>query len=180
MASTIPGKDPLFFNKVSGAVLGVCLFVMFLNIGAEAIFHPTKPAVQGYDLPSAQEGGGPAAAAAPPAAPIAERLAKADAAKGENVVKQCIGCHSIKADGSGNKQGPILFGVADRAKASVGAFPSYSAAMKTHASEKWNAEELDKFLANPKAAVPGTSMVFNGVTNPDRRAELIAYLLALK
>jgi cytochrome c len=180
MASTASGTDPLLLNKVSGAVLAVCLFVMFLNIGADTIFHPTKPAVQGYDLPSAPEAGAAPQAAAPAAAPIAERLAKADPAKGETVVKQCIGCHSIKADGSGNKQGPILFGVADRAKASVSAFPSYSAAMKAHASEKWNAEELDKFLANPKAAMPGTTMVFNGVANPDRRAELIAYLLALK
>ena len=84
MASSTPGKDPLLLNKISGAVLGTCLFVMGLNIGAEAIFHPKKPAVPGYDLPAAEEhaaAGGAAAEAA--VAPIAERLAKADPAKGE-------------------------------------------------------------------------------------------------
>ena len=37
-------------------------------------------------------------------------------------------------------------------------------------------EQLDKFLANPRAALPGTTMTFAGINNPDRRAELIAYL----
>lgn len=179
MASTTPGKDPLLFNKISGAVLGACLFVMGLNIGAEAIFHAAKPTIPGYDLPSAPEGGAATQEAAVTVAPIAERLAKADPAKGENVAKQCLSCHSLTADGKGAQNGPHLFAVVDRAKAST-SFSGYSAALKGHASEKWTAEDLDKFLANPKAAMPGTAMTFAGVTNPDRRAELIAYLEKLK
>ncbi|MET0606668.1 MAG: c-type cytochrome [Beijerinckiaceae bacterium] len=180
MASTSTGKDPLLFNKMSGALLGACLFVMGLNLVSEAVFHPMKPAVPGYDLPAAEEASSTQAAAPAAAAPIAERLAKADVAKGETVAKQCVTCHSLKADGSGSRTGPSLFGIMDRAKAGVANF-NYSAAMKTHASEKWTAEDIDAFVANPKGAVPGTLMAtFNGVTNPDRRGDLIAYLQTLK
>ncbi|WP_342359407.1 c-type cytochrome [Terrarubrum flagellatum] len=179
MAATTPGKDPLLFNKISGAVLGTLLFVMGLNIGAEGIFHSPKPAVPGYDLPAAEEHAAGASDKPVEVAPIADRLAKADPAKGENVAKQCLSCHSFKPDGAGAQNGPHLFGVFERAKGST-SFSGYSAPMKTHTAEKWTAEDLDKFLANPKAAVPGTAMAFNGVTNPDRRAELIAYLEKLK
>jgi cytochrome c len=161
-------------------VLGACLFVMGLNLASETIFHPKKPAVPGYDLPAAAEASAEQAAAPAAAEPIAERLAKAEPAKGEAVAKQCLTCHSLKADGSGSRTGPALFGVVERAKASVAGFTAYSAAMKAHAGEKWTPEELDKFLANPKAAVPNTTMAFNGVGNPDRRADLIAYLQTLK
>ncbi|MBN9062926.1 MAG: hypothetical protein BGP06_17280 [Rhizobiales bacterium 65-9] len=180
MASTTPGKDPLLFNKVSGAILGTCLFVMSLNLGAEAIFHVSKPAIPGYDLPSApEEGAAGAEPAAVVVAPIAERLAKADKARGETVAKQCLTCHSLKADGSGAQVGPHLFGVFDRQKASTN-FSGYSAAMKAKSGEKWDAEHLDAFITNPRAALPGTTMTFAGLNNPDRRADLIAYLETVK
>jgi cytochrome c len=180
MASPTQGKDPLLFNKVSGAVLGALLFVMGLNIWAEALFHPVKPKTPGYELASAPEAAAAPAEAATAAPPIAERLAKADAAKGETVARQCQSCHSFKPDGSGSKTGPMLFGVVDRPRASLASFPSYSAAMKSQAGEKWDVEHLDKYLADPRATIPGTTMTFAGVTNPDRRAELIAYLQTLK
>jgi cytochrome c len=43
----------------------------------------------------------------------------------------------------------------------------------------WNGETLDEFLANPSAKVPGTAM--GGIlTDPQQRADVIAYLSTLK
>jgi cytochrome c len=51
----------------------------------------------------------------------------------------------------------------------------YSAAMK-NAHIVWNAQTLDRFLANPLKTVPGTSMTCDGVPDASERADLIAYL----
>lgn len=42
----------------------------------------------------------------------------------------------------------------------------------------WNAQTLDAFLANPRPALPGTSMTYDGVPDRAERAALIAYLKA--
>jgi cytochrome c len=43
----------------------------------------------------------------------------------------------------------------------------------------WDYEALNTFLANPKAAVPGTKMGFAGLKKPEERADVIAYLRSL-
>ncbi len=69
-------------NKIAGAVLSTLLVVMGLQMVAGIAFTPHKPAVPGYDLPSAEPaaagGAAPAVAEDPP---IAERLAKAGMGK---------------------------------------------------------------------------------------------------
>ena len=60
------GSDPLFFNKVAGAVLGTLLFAMGLNILAESIFSKPAHVVEGYALPAGEEQPAAAAAARPP------------------------------------------------------------------------------------------------------------------
>lgn len=40
----------------------------------------------------------------------------------------------------------------------------------------WTGENLNKFLENPRAMVPGTKMVFPGLKNPQDRVDVIAYL----
>ena len=40
--------------------------------------------------------------------------------------------------------------------------------------------DLDKWLAGPMRMVPGTKMTYAGQSDPAKRAELIAYLKALK
>ncbi|POR53377.1 c-type cytochrome [Bosea psychrotolerans] len=161
-------------NKIAGAVLSTLLVVMGLSMISGIVFTPHKPAVPGFDLPSEE----PAAAggAAAPAAdePITVRLAKADPAKGEKAVGACKACHSFDKGGP-NKVGPHLYDVYARPKGSVEGF-GYSAAMKGRAGEKWEAEQLDGFLKNPKAYMPGTIMAFAGLSKPDTRADVIAYL----
>jgi len=40
----------------------------------------------------------------------------------------------------------------------------------------WDAANLDKWLTDPSALVPGTKMAFAGIASPALRADVIAYL----
>lgn len=101
--------------------------------------------------------------------------ADGDAAKGENVFKRCMACHT--ATEKTNKTGPYLVGVVGRPIASVENYP-YSDAMKEYAAsaKTWDEQKLNVYLENPKAVVGKTKMLFPGVKKPDERADLIAYL----
>ncbi|WP_243404041.1 c-type cytochrome [Zavarzinia aquatilis] len=95
-----------------------------------------------------------------------------DLEAGEKVFKKCMSCHSV-AEGE-NKVGPSLFGVVGRPVASIEGF-KYSDAMKAKGGT-WTEAELDHYLLNPKAAVPGTHMSFMGLKKPEDRAAVIAFL----
>jgi len=180
IGAAVSMMDSFELNKIAGAVLGTLVFAMGLGILAETIFEPHHPAVPGYDLPAAQEAApGAAAPAQEQVEPIAVRLQKADPARGEKAAAKCGACHNF-AEGAGAKVGPDLYGVVDRPKGSFPGF-SYSAAMKEHAAkgEKWTFEEIDHFIANPRAYMKGTIMSFAGVAKPEERADIIAYLRTL-
>ncbi|CAM5771523.1 c-type cytochrome [Bosea minatitlanensis] len=165
-------------NKIAGAVLSTLLVVMGLQMVAGIAFAPHKPAVPGYDLPSAEPTSAGGAAPAPAEdPPIVERLAKADVAKGEKATAACKACHSFEKGGP-NKVGPHLFDVYGRNEGTVDGF-GYSAAMKGRNDKTWDADGLDHFLKNPKAYVPGTAMSFAGISNPQTRADVVAYLNTL-
>lgn len=166
-------------NKIAGAGLATLLVVMSLNMGAGIVFAPHKPAIPGFDLPSLEPAaaGGAAAPAAAAEEPIAVRLAKADPARGEKAIGACKACHTFEKGGA-NKVGPHLFDVYGRNEGAVAGF-GYSAAMKGRTDKVWDAEALDHFLKAPKAYVPGTIMAFAGLSKPDQRADVIAYLNTL-
>lgn len=99
-----------------------------------------------------------------------------DAAEGGVAFKQkCMMCHTITAGAKGTAA-PNLRGVGNRAAAST-AF-AYSAALK-QANIKWTAVNLDKFLTAPNKMVPGTRMIV-AIPDPKKRADVVAYLMALK
>lgn len=102
----------------------------------------------------------------------AASAAGGDAAKGKTVFTRCLICHTVEP--GVNRLGPSLSGVVGRPAASVTGF-SYSPAMKA-AKLKWTAENLEQYIANPRAMIPGTKMVFVGIPNATDRANLIAYL----
>ncbi len=52
---------------------------------------------------------------------------------------------------------------------------AYSEAMR-RSGIVWNEKTLDRFLANPLKAVPGTSMGYAGIPDRREREDLIAYL----
>lgn len=167
------------FNKIAGAVLGMLTLAMGIGFLSGMLVHQ-KPVVKaGYELPEPQADAGPAAApatAAAPAEPIATRLASASAEKGATAARKCAACHQFTKDGR-NGQGPLLYGVVARTKGSAAGF-NYSNALKERAGkgEKWDFEQLDAFIANPKGYLPGTSMNYAGIARPDERADLLAYM----
>lgn len=169
--------DSFEFNKIAGAVLGTLLFMMGLGILSDAIFHNGVPKQSAYALPSAEpEAAGGATPAAAAVAPIGERLAKADAKKGEGLVKPCSACHSFEKGGP-NKVGPDLYGVVNRPIASHEGF-AYSDSLKSKGGE-WTYDNIDHFITAPKSFASGTKMAFGGEKDPAKRADIIAYLRSL-
>jgi cytochrome c len=100
----------------------------------------------------------------------------ADPAAGEKIFKsQCGICHAVVA--GENRIGPTLFGVVGRRAGSVPGF-NYTADHKK-LDIAWDAATLDKYLVNPRAMVPDTSMVYAGLKDDAERADLVAYLETL-
>jgi cytochrome c len=167
--------DSFELNKVLGALLGTCLVLLALNITANALFAPHAPAKPGYEVAVQEEpAGGPAGGEQAPAdEPLPVRLASADVARGETSAKKCAACHTF-GKGEPNRVGPNLWGVVGRQKASEAGF-NYSAAMKAQKGN-WTLDDLDKYLTNPRAAVPGTNMTFAGIPRGKERADLLAFL----
>ena len=104
---------------------------------------------------------------------IDERLSVADSAAGERLFRQCQSCHTIDSGGA-NRSGPNLYGVVGREIAAVSGF-RYSSTMGDM-DGTWTPEALDAFLENPRAAVPRTRMSFRVISDPQERADMIAYL----
>ena len=125
-----------------------------------------KPVTAAASAPASE----PAAAAS-----LAERLAAADPARGEKIARKCKSCHTLEK-GGGHKVGPNLWGVVGRAKGSAPGY-NYSAAMQ-NAGGEWTYEDLDRFLTDPKAFVPGTKMPFK-LRKAESRADLLVYLRTL-
>ena len=108
---------------------------------------------------------------------MAQEAHAADADVGARVFKaQCGTCHAVVAGRT--ITGPSMFGIVGRKVSADPAF-HYSAASKA-ADFTWTEAKLDEYLANPRAAMPGTSMMFNGLKNDDQRADVVAYLATLK
>jgi glucose/arabinose dehydrogenase/cytochrome c1 len=102
-----------------------------------------------------------------------------DAGRGKVFFQQnCALCHATHL-GPGNTavagQGPSLVGVMGR-RAGTANF-NYTKAL-IDSGIVWDSASLDRFLASPTAAVPGTSMPIP-VPSPDNRRLLIAYLSTL-
>ena len=96
-----------------------------------------------------------------------------DAALGEKVFLKCKACHQI-GEGAKNAVGPVLNGVVGR-KAGTYADYSYSDANK-NSGITWDEATLKEYLKNPRAKVPGTKMIFPGLTKDDDIDNVIGYL----
>ena len=160
-------------NKILGALLGTCLILLAVHIASGAIFSTPAPAKPGYEIAVKEEKPGQGEAAKPAEQPIETLLASASTEHGAQVAKQCGICHNFQ-EGQGPKVGPDLYGVVGRKIASVAGF-NYSAALKAKGGT-WTFDELNKWLLDPRADVPGTAMTFAGLPNEKQRADLIAYL----
>jgi cytochrome c len=102
-----------------------------------------------------------------------------DAAKGRELfmTNGCPACHGVRPQDTA-MVGPSLFGVLGRQAGTAPSLLGASENLKKY-GVIWSAETLDEFLADPDAKVPGTPM--EGVlTDPQQRADVIAYLSTLK
>jgi cytochrome c len=102
-----------------------------------------------------------------------------DPAHGETLFRACLKCHAVEPGET--KIGPSLAGILGRRPGSVPEF-GYSQDMIDFGQSGgiWNTETLDRFLTRPRAMFAGTKMVFFGFKKPEDRADLIAFLSALR
>lgn len=96
-----------------------------------------------------------------------------EAAAGEKVFGVCKACHQI-GEGAKNALGPILNGVVGRPAGSVQGY-SYSDANKT-SGIVWDEASFRAYLADPKAKIPGTKMIYAGLKDEQKVNDLIAFL----
>jgi cytochrome c len=96
-----------------------------------------------------------------------------DAALGEKVFFKCKVCHQI-GEGAKDAVGPVLNGVVGR---KAGTFPDYAYSdANKNSGITWDEATLKEYLKNPRAKVPGTKMIFPGLTKDDDINNVIAYL----
>lgn len=88
--------------------------------------------------------------------------------------QRCASCHALEA--GQKKLGPHLEGIIGRRAGSVEGV-RYSPAMQD-SQIVWDEQSLEDFLANPRKALAGTTMVV-GVPSADQRKAIITYLAAV-
>ena len=160
-------------NDRSNTIAGWVLFAGIVGLGTSIVageyFHAERPEKMGYEVQGVEAVG----AGAEAEKPIAFYLATADAAKGEGVFKKCASCHNADQGGA-NGLGPNLWGIVGAPHAAHPGF-AYSDALKGKPG-KWDWESLNAWLKSPKAYAPGTKMSFAGLSNPQDRADVAAFL----
>lgn len=88
--------------------------------------------------------------------------------------KHCKLCHTI-GKGEPARQGPNLWGVFNRPSGAVEGF-KYSKAFKA-VSLVWTRENLDAWLTDPKAMIPGSVMLYKQ-KDPEIRRKIIEFVEA--
>ncbi len=91
---------------------------------------------------------------------------------GKLFAAQCGTCHTVE-HGAAPRQGPNLAGVVGRRAGSVPDF-KYSAAF-AQADFTWDDANLDQWLTNPQALLPGAVMGYRQA-NPQTRQTIIVWL----
>jgi cytochrome c len=109
-------------------------------------------------------------------APSLGAWAAGDLARGAEAARTCMACHAFTP--GRHLTGPSLAGVVGRKAGTAEGFHRYSPALQ-HSGIVWTAAELDAWLKNPAALVPGNAMNFPGIANDGTRADLVAYLQAI-
>jgi cytochrome c len=98
--------------------------------------------------------------------------AEGDAGRGANLFdSNCGECHSLKP--GRHKKGPSLAGVFGRKSASMSDY-EYSDSLRA-IGVQWTAENLDRYLSNPRGTYPGIKMKFDGLPDAKDRGDLIAF-----
>ena len=158
------------FNTIAGWMLFAGIVALGTSIVASEAFHSERPEKMAYPIEGVEAAAGEGAAAEQP---IEAYLAKADPAKGADVFKKCGACHNADKGGP-NQLGPNLWGVLGEPIGQGKGF-AFSPALSGKGGS-WNWDLLSQWLTSPKAFAPGTKMTFAGISNPQDRANVMAFL----
>jgi len=99
--------------------------------------------------------------------------AAGDPEAGAQVFRTCAACHTLEP--GVHRTGPSLASVFGRKAGAAGGFRRYSNALRS-TELVWREDTLNGFLANPRGYLPGNRMTFPGLSDPQTRADVIAYL----
>jgi len=92
-------------NTIAGWVLGAGIIALGASIVTGEVFHAERPEKMGYPIEGVEDPHKKTDGAAEP--PIANLLAAADPAKGQQVFAKCSTCHTIDKGGAAGT-GPNL------------------------------------------------------------------------
>ena len=165
--------DSFEINKIIAAILITVLLVFGISKVSDIIFHVNKPNMQGYKVELQVADATAAQTGSESQIDISAFLALGDVDHGKKVFNKCKACHSI-SEGGGNKIGPALYSIIDRAVGSVSDY-KYSKALASY-GKNWTFEELNGFLIKPATWIKGNKMGFAGIKNEKDRASVILYL----
>lgn len=158
-------------NTIAGWVLAAAIVALGTSIVTGEAYHQERPEKMGYVVKGVEAAPGEAA---PVVHPVAFYLAQADAAKGADVFKKCQACHNADKGGP-NALGPNLWGVIGGPIGEGRNGFAFSDALKSKGGD-WDFAKLNEWLTSPKAFAPGTKMTFAGLSDPQDRANVIAFL----
>lgn len=158
------------FNTIAGWVLFAGIVALGSSIVAGEMYKSERPEKMGYPIAGAEEESSSGAAAEQP---IEVYLAKADPAAGQQIFNKCMACHNADKGGA-NQLGPNLWGVLGEPVGQGKGFAFSDALSKKGGS--WNWDNLSQWLTSPRAFAPGTKMTFAGLSNPQDRANVEAFL----
>ncbi len=157
------------FNTTAGWVLFAGVIALGSSLFAGEMFHSGRPETMGYPIEGVELEGGEEEAEQP----IAAFLANADIAAGEQSFAKCAACHNI-VPGGANALGPALYGVMGNPIAGTAGY-AFSDALSSKGGT-WGWEEMSDWIASPRSFAPGTKMTFAGISNPQERANLLAFM----
>ena len=160
------------FNTIAGWALFAGIIALGLSSVSSKYFKadkPHAPHTPGYIVEGVVSSEGGAAEV-----PIETFLATADLAKGEAVYKKCVACHTINQGGA-NGIGPNLYGIMGLPVGKHAAGFAYSSDLASHGGT-WDWATMNAWLTSPKKFASGTKMTFAGLSKPEDRANLMAWM----
>jgi cytochrome c len=159
-------------NTIAGWVLAAGIAALGLTIVTGEYFRAERPEKMGYAIEGVEDAG--AAGAAEAEKPIEFYLASADPANGATVFKKCQACHTAEKGGA-NGTGPDLWNTVGEAIGVGHAGFPFTDVLKNKGGT-WDWHNLSEWLKSPKTFAPGTKMTFAGLSKPQDRADVIAFL----
>ncbi len=106
---------------------------------------------------------------------VDNRLALADTDRGRVLFGACRLCHEV-GENAAHRVGPSLQRIFGRVVGSQADFPAYSPGFVA-ADFVWTPKLMYAWLEAPLAKFPESTMLAPGISDPQDRADLIAYLM---